>query len=63
MDDYSKIKEMNNEIKHLDHQIFLYQESIERFKQKKLDLMKKIDKICSHKNRENNFCYDCGLKF
>jgi len=28
MDDYSKIKEMNNEIKHLDHQIFYIKNKI-----------------------------------
>tara|TARA_B100001094_G_scaffold302896_1_gene330561 strand:+ start:947 stop:1138 length:192 start_codon:yes stop_codon:yes gene_type:complete len=63
MDNYHKIKELNKEIKHLDNQIFLYQESIENFKKRKTILFNQIDKLCSHKNREGSFCYDCGLKF
>lgn len=41
MDNYSQIKEFNKELKHLDNQIFLYQESIERFKNRKNELIKK----------------------
>lgn len=63
MDNYSQIKEFNKEIKHLEHQIILYQESIERFKNRKIELINKIDKLCSYKNKDDRLCYACTFKF